>query len=590
MSTVDDFCQQYSLDDDAMQLLNEQSEELQEQIMQEFHPKDDTKNLSLLFQSFVKSRLKTKEGGKGKGKSGDRLHEIEEFVAHYGFDDESFRILQTMPNAVLDGIFNDFQIKDGVDSIDNLLQSFARSRLRLHQQERGGKGGGKGHDAGPDIKAIKKFSNMYKLSTESYHAMKELPNDLSEDIMRKFQIKDGVDDHNNLLQSYIKSRIKSYKGPMPTNRGAESRGRPEREAHTRERRPPTKKHHEEEDAVPMVDLSSTLGPMIQQFILKYKLNHESMNLLLGLPDEVCQMVLDEFKPREGTSGNINNLLGSFANSRLKGYEAGVASPPKRQKTNDAKHSAWHGELNGEVDEFVYQWNLNDDSRAALLKVRDHELLRNIMQTFKSKDGTSDLNNLLQAYVNSRLKRAGTEKYNQAPAAPQYHQHQAQVASANASQNLLARTSRKAKQISDFLKKHKLNSLNGKRMSVLEDHYADVLEILIHQYQYVDTSLPVNEEFYECWLNQVWKGMKKKFHMDDANYTKFAKMDWNIQIDVVKEFAPRTGAVDDINNMFGSFVASRIRNTLAERDTEHYESTPGPRKRGRDDDKGYSKRR
>jgi len=206
--TADEFIQRWGLNAQAITQLNELDPELQAAVIQEFVPREGTRDASNLFMSFCRSRIasaaKAAGGVSGTPTTGagaeTRRFEADEFIMKWNLNAESQNILFGLPQNIFSAVIESFQPKGEARDIDNMFQAFTRSRVK--SANRGGQTGGL-----RSRQDVTDFIQKWGLNSESYAVLMQLPMNVLDGILTSFKPKGEARDINNMFQAFARSRL-----------------------------------------------------------------------------------------------------------------------------------------------------------------------------------------------------------------------------------------------------------------------------------------------------------------------------------------------------------------------------------------------
>jgi len=173
-----------------MNALNELDPELQNSVIQDFVPRENTRDPSSLLISFCRSRTASaaKQGlipGNPLANNEPRV-DAEEFITKWGLNADSQNVLLTLPTNIYNAVITSFAPKGEARDIDNMFQAFAKSRVKSMNS------GGPGAVVGAQFKTrqdIAEFTQKWGLSSESYAVLMQLPMAVLEGVITGFKPK-----------------------------------------------------------------------------------------------------------------------------------------------------------------------------------------------------------------------------------------------------------------------------------------------------------------------------------------------------------------------------------------------------------------
>jgi len=354
---------------------------------------------------------------------------------------------------------------------------------------------------------------------------------------------------------------------------------------------------------------------IQEFVAKWGLGQESVDLLTEMEPDVAHSVMQDFIPRANTN-NPNDLFAAFARSRVRSSRTGVPGGGMVSRQD--------------IEEFIQKFGLNADSYATLLQLPIN-VLDGVLRAFKPREDARDINNMFQAFARSRLQNAvaayqaqmagqqhqyaQSEEMQQHSANPAFaaQQQQAQMFAMQQQQNPYAQfgglpmMQAQAQQmmnpmmqlqqmgamaggalaglpgahfgavphihgvaaagpveIKEFARRHNLNETCEVLLDSFNPHHPQTLDRLILEYQEPTAGEDPSAAFMSFWQPRALKALSDRYGMNRENIQYFSNMDLMLQAAVVKEFSPReAAAVHDMNKLLASFMKSRVRTAQAQ---------------------------
>jgi len=502
---------------------------VRESIMQDFSPRDLTKDRTALFLSFLRSREATvarKGEGAGLGANPSspppvrtsttepprRRSVIEvsddqiiEFAEKWNIGDEARNFLRDLPQEVLPVVIEDFAPREGARDIDNLLQAFAKSCMRsrniaYHEDEHLSRpvrtplarhpepqGRRSRTNGGVANVQIRDFADKWCLSDESQNFLLELPREVLHAVMEDFAPREGARDIDNLLQAFAKSY-------MRVRNANPSSSRPVRISAD----PGPAQHHAPAN-------EEVLDDQIFDFANKWNISEESQMFLRDLPREVLVSVIEDFSPREGAR-DIDNMLQAFAKSRYNGPKGPRGTHRGRSEKSPRGR--------------------RERSRSARRSSRTRTSIRRTIVTSARRSEGS-------------MRGAAPVSSSQAPAPRRGGQ-------SGGSGSMTTK---------DFIRLHRLDPGSIEMLNALRNHER-VLEKIIQEFNPRDPSADANSTFASFWKSRTVTGIADSFGLDREASRLYQELDTETQVRVCAEFSPRD-EVKDMNSLFTKFVRSRM---------------------------------
>jgi len=440
VEAINEFVEKWKLDEVSAQCLFDTPDDVRERMMKEFVPRDGTRNVNDLFQSFVKSRInqtgprrresnitggfakigmpveerRAKPPTQSRGRvrathPGELCHEAIDFVHKHNLDDENQELLSQCPIEIQQRIAIEFAPKDASKDVNLLFNSFCASRLEALPQFVNDR--------------TKDFFAKWDINEESQIKFLKLDAEMRDRVIKEFDPREGTEDMNGLFQSFVKSRVElPVKGRRPTDgRREERRAFVTQEPRRRSRTPPRTRA-----ALPPPRAPRKPEPVTQEdvdaFILKWNLNEISMEALYTIPEDGLGRAMREFGPKD-ESADIDNLFQKFAKSRVEGYykdlerEKTAPLPRSREPSRETKRETSRPLTLGvplgmmSARSFKNKHRLNEECRAMVDSLDKHQLVQTkVISEFQPKDRSRDVNQTFASFWNSRVVAALSETY------------------------------------------------------------------------------------------------------------------------------------------------------------------------------------
>eukprot|EP00931_Biecheleriopsis_adriatica_P076059 TRINITY_DN49808_c0_g1_i1.p1 TRINITY_DN49808_c0_g1~~TRINITY_DN49808_c0_g1_i1.p1 ORF type:complete len:584 (+),score=123.06 TRINITY_DN49808_c0_g1_i1:32-1753(+) len=374
-SSTEDFIQKWSLDLQAAAWLRGLPRDIADVLVREFEPNEDTQNIVGKLKGFARSIESRQRGVGGHGHqerqerngsyqasrgAGDRS--LYDFVRRWGAE-ESYDFLRELPVGVQRRVMEEFVPKKDTRDVNGKLRSFARSVA----------------SAWGDKEEIGDFVATWGLSEGSRKLLEDLPEDVLTTVLAEFEPNRNTANVDGKLRTFAQGILSKREGGLQSGLAA-----PVRSFATAGR---VSEH-----------------PGITEFVSRWALDTEAIQLLESLPEGPLITVLEEFEPRAGTR-NVGGKLRAFANTVL----AAQGLPIERGLPPSTNVS--HGEMNGraEEEEFLARWGMSDNRAAQDVLDRLPPSVRTrVMQEFAPGPSTNDVFGKFCGFANSVARGKGAD--------------------------------------------------------------------------------------------------------------------------------------------------------------------------------------
>jgi len=206
------------------------------------------------------------------------------------------------------------------------------------------------------------------MSEEVLQEMLNVPIEVLSEIVMSFEPRGEVRNIDNLMQSFIKSRMAKHGGPVPPGTQCVRSTRP---------------------------IAGRLGRSAQSLVDRFQLDDEAQSLLRSVSMEDHDALESEFEPRPGVK-NVNNLFKSFFKSRYSGSQQLAPAPPGLRRSS----GPFAAPRVNSISAFVRQWNL-DARSGQILQNLAPQVQEDIMASFQPHSGVHDVNGMFQKFAQSR---------------------------------------------------------------------------------------------------------------------------------------------------------------------------------------------
>jgi len=177
------FCSKWNLGAEAMDTLRSLSDHVQDRVMEEFSPRDTSRDVNRVFVSFAVSRAALIFGDTW------RLNET------------AMQALKGLDQATQMERMRTFAPRDSTKDVNNLFLSFLKSRGNLTSGPPERKGVKRGLDKESG------FKERWNLNAQNVELLNSLDASVREDLMASFNPRDTARDVNAVFGSFAKSRL-----------------------------------------------------------------------------------------------------------------------------------------------------------------------------------------------------------------------------------------------------------------------------------------------------------------------------------------------------------------------------------------------
>lgn len=321
---------------------------------------------------------------------------------------------------------------------------------------------------------------------------------------------------------------------------------------------------------------------VAEFCTKWGLNEQAMMAINQMEPELQKAVMLEFFPREHTR-NASDLFIAFARSRTRSAYGGTGGMVSRT----------------DVDTFVQKWGLNAESYACLLSL-PMDILDGVIRSFFPRENARDINNLFQAFAQSRLNNV-MAAYQNATATAAYGGYPGvgggmttvpttticpttgqpiitmtpvpqEMAAAmglaypgmmpgaglpTAQQHAGLPTGPMDK--TEFIARHRLNERSKMLIDALEVHHPNSLMKVMMQFNPFDVTRDVNDTFLSFWRPRAINALTEKYTLSRDNVALFKGLDLNQTVETLMEF---NASGPNANAEFTAYIHAKLSGGVA----------------------------
>eukprot|EP00929_Paragymnodinium_shiwhaense_P004404 TRINITY_DN10531_c0_g2_i5.p1 TRINITY_DN10531_c0_g2~~TRINITY_DN10531_c0_g2_i5.p1 ORF type:complete len:636 (-),score=123.16 TRINITY_DN10531_c0_g2_i5:119-2026(-) len=413
---LNEFLDKWGLDSQAAEWLQGLEPHVRDTVIRDFAPR----GAHLTPDAVVKMLYAFGRSVAGGGPAAPRLPQrriqiIEEFAEYWRLDPVGLAWMYNQPAHIRDGIIKEFNPFEGPVGLMNpltKLKAFARTlENRLPQAgypaysppPAGGKGGSfvprAGFQAAPAPSAlqltgnheadVQAFMQRWNLEAPALEVLQSLPQEVQETAMRQFEPRSDQGNLTGKFLSFARSIERSRQAGIEAAMNAEMAG--------------------EEGAAE--------AEKVTQFVERWQLDEGNRNYIWTLPQEVRDVVIEQFAPAEGTP-ELDRKLRAFAKSILDRFSAGqlhhANGGPAHGEASIVKKpfgssTASDQQPSDEEEAFLAHWGLAELSaaRAALLSLPAGEQRSVVIRDFAPSPGTRDVLKLFIGFAHSVQRNYAT---------------------------------------------------------------------------------------------------------------------------------------------------------------------------------------
>lgn len=331
---IPSFAAHHGLDEAAVNALENLTPDVLEEVFNSFRS-EGSDNASARLVSFVKNMVPGRTRGSGHPGRTGRMNRIEEFAARWGLDDRAAGFLMGCAQDVQNYCIDRFNPDTDVININAAFMSYIKlAKLSLERAavERGEVGyppqthRSHAYSRKENLSQLAQFVRTYKLDTDACALLLDLPNDIRDNVVDGFQ-PPANGDFNKLFTSFALSRWKGPKRNDNAHFGMDDRSRISRPLNPPPGLPTRKR-----------------GSMYkyEEFIDRFGLDGDSVELLENLPGDTAQNVMADFKPPANTE-SVNKLFMTFARNQRQIVER--TKGPRDDGNRDMYTKSWAGYKN-----------------------------------------------------------------------------------------------------------------------------------------------------------------------------------------------------------------------------------------------------
>jgi len=421
---VRQFADVWSLDEASVQMLLELPIEVCTSVIANFNPPPDTQNVNGKLHAFARGALQ--KGGhpvsglggapaaasaaalpslaSGLGSRGlsalarqaAPADAVGSFAALWGLDLASEALLRTLGPDHLAQVLAEFNPPAGTLNPNGKLNAFVRSVLS---------GGGVSTAYAPD--PVASFASRWGIDGEAEQTLRSLPESARAAVIAEFNPPPGTLNVSGKLKGFIRAKVGTNHagGSAGGGGGGGGAGLPPLVPLPAVNRPrPT--------SARSVDGSGGHG-LIAEFVSNWQLDAEAEAMLRGLPEDVLDAVVRDFRPPMGTR-NPSGKLHAFVRARLADSPAGAAGGGGGSGPSASGALSRPPPLDGGgedfcgddvVRDFVLRWNL-DPSSESLMRSLPEDVLQRVVQGFAPEANTRNPNAKLAMWVRSITRPGG----------------------------------------------------------------------------------------------------------------------------------------------------------------------------------------
>jgi len=286
------FTQQWNLNEQSVKLLQSIPQEVLQDVMANFHPRDVSRDVNPVFASFVKSRLYPKQV----------YYAVEGYGGQQSLKLQNFNTVNPAP------MWNPAPPQTPMQVMPSWTTPQPEQQWTGQQQYYGN----------DEFYAINAFVQQWNLDASAAALLRSFPHAVLYDIIAYFNPKDVTRDVNKIFHSFARSRASSVY-PATTGATPDFSQNNESQPHQQPTQLPTllfsaDDNNQNTQQPPNPGYSHQYDEM-ELFISYWGLNPTATKLLQSIPyDQQCE-VMNNFSPKD-VSRDVNPLFIAFAKSRL----------------------------------------------------------------------------------------------------------------------------------------------------------------------------------------------------------------------------------------------------------------------------------
>lgn len=422
---VEKFVDSWGLDEFSLQLLRQQPRELLDDVMANFAPPTDTRNVNARLAAYIKRRIsETSQDSyqqpeplslpvraytpRGPRKSLD--FQLRDFADRWGIDEDAFHMLQQLQHNVLETVLNSFDPPANTNNVNAKLNAFVRTTkekvaagkdvlqsepepetrpwtreaaLPAYPNDYGRSARSEYRPPRPDPRSrrrpsleddIDAFISTWGCDEQSQGLLRSLRPVHASMVMQQFDPPEGTVNVSGRLCAYIRSVLE--RDPNPSG------------------------------GAPPVDLA-------EEFAGYWGINDSALQSLRSLPGDLQDSIMADFHPPPGTL-NVSGKLFAFISKRaaeFRGSGGGPATRPPEDRRRPRgqgglPRAAGGGPRRGrDMLRFMEDWKL-DGEASRLMEAMPEDMRQDVMRCFQPPPGTWNFSGRFVAFVRARLKEQG----------------------------------------------------------------------------------------------------------------------------------------------------------------------------------------
>lgn len=382
-----DFVETWGFDESSVQMLRSQPLALVEDVIANFAPDPNTRNVNAKLYAFVKA----KQAGGTQALRPQPIPEnaLQQFAQTWSLDESAVLMLRKLPPDICAGVLADFNPPAETQNVNAKLSAFVRGRMEKVGLPVPSVSGGPvttvvSPAAAPLLRQprqpadpVRAFVARWGCDAQCESTLRQLQPEHQAMVMREFDPPPGTYNVSGKLSSFVRSVVSR-------------------------------------DSAQHAPADPT-----QSFALHWGLDAEALQSLRSLPEDLQAKVMAEFSPPAGTL-NVSGKLSAFIRAKLlAGAEAGAAKPYAAANSAHAAHSSRSGlgsrGSEGALQEFATRWRL-DNEAVQLLQRLPEDVRSGVIQDFQPRSDTWNFSGKLHAFVRARLKELDLEGLGAGPPA------------------------------------------------------------------------------------------------------------------------------------------------------------------------------
>jgi len=387
-TSIEDFVKRWGLDSSCEASLLSLSEAQCKQVIADFAPKPETRNMSTKFLAFVRARANT-----ASKPSGMPAEELAAFTEKWSLSERSAALIRDLSPETQRAVVSRFNPPEGTSNHDTKLAAFARIQANQRRNARAlaqpaPEVNALPIGAGPPVSrvpvppglqdvpaarptappglqatlqekteekdetsAFAAFTEKWGLDQGSIDALRDLPDSAQQEVIASFSVRAGTKNVNTRFRAYVRS-----KAGVPSTSSRAQGSLPGK-----------------------TDQGGVAPGAIRRFAERWSLDSEAQQLLRQIPPEVCSGVLASFNPTEATQ-NVNAKLRAFVRMRM-----------QNSKSIDP------------IRQFLERWGLGPKAETALRSLPPDQLAV-VLHEFRAPAGSTNVEGKLMGFVRATTSR------------------------------------------------------------------------------------------------------------------------------------------------------------------------------------------